>query len=90
MRNGGRPSGGKGGDVFPCLIVGPLEHLVESGGAAFAVAGFLRGAGRDEVEERAVLGGFDEGALSGFQDQAAGFVEIDETGGGENRRLPGG
>lgn len=69
------------------MVVGAGEDLVESGGAAFAVAGFLGGwAGRTggggEIEEGAGFGGFEVGALFGFEDEAAGFVEVEVTGGG--------
>ena len=80
-------AGGKRSDVFPYLIVSSLEDLVEGGGATLAMAGFFLGAAGDEVEERAQLGGLGKGALFGFREQAAGFVEIDETGGGAAVRL---
>ena len=76
--------GGESGDVFPGLVEGAGEDLVEGSGAAFAVAGFLgssRG-GRNEVEEGAGFGGFEVGALFGFEDEAAGLVEIQVTGSG--------
>ena len=73
---------GEGGDVFAGLVVGALEDLVEGGGTALAVAGFLDGLVGDEVEERAGVAGFGEGALFGLGEEAAGFVEVDEAGGG--------
>lgn len=74
--------GGKCGDVFPSLVVGTLEHLVEGGSAPLAMAGFFLGSAGDEVEERAFLGGFGKGALLGLGEEAAGFVEVDEARGG--------
>ncbi len=58
---------GQRGDVFAGLVVGALEHLVEDGSAALAVAGFVDGLVRNEVEKGAFLGGFRKGALFGFR-----------------------
>ena len=44
--------------------------------------GGFGGVGGDEVEEGAGFGGFEVGALFGFENEAAGFIEIQIAGGG--------
>jgi len=65
------------GDVAAALVEGAFEGAVEGGGAALAVAGF-GGGGFGEF----VGGGIDGGALLGFVDEVARFVEVDVVGDG--------
>ncbi|MCC5021748.1 MAG: hypothetical protein J6386_02615 [Candidatus Synoicihabitans palmerolidicus] len=74
--------GGQVADVNAGLVVGALEGEVPGAGAAHAVAGFV---GRRVLVEQAELigmgGGLGVGALLGFEDKAAAFVEIGVDGG---------
>jgi hypothetical protein len=55
-----------GGDVFAGLVVGALEDFIERQGAAFPMAGFLRGVRGNEIEQRAGIGSLGKGALLGL------------------------
>ena len=52
------------------------------------MAGLVGGLVRDEIEQGAGFPGLGEGALFGLGEQAGGFVEIDEAGGGAAVGLP--